>query len=89
MSHYNNDPIVSRTTAAFAVGAFAGAVAAILFAPQSGADMRHMVADRTNDLKDAAGDAIERGQRFASQVAHKASEAFEKAEDMAEEVTEA
>jgi len=89
MNEHNNDSMTAQTTAAFAAGALAGAVVAMLFAPQSGQQTRNMVANKAHDLKDAAGDVIERGQQYASDVAHKASEAYEKGKEMAHNATHA
>jgi len=89
MYEYTEEAVASRMTAAFAAGALVGAGVAILFAPQSGRQMRQMVADKTHDLREAAGDAIERGQHFVNDIKHKAGEAFEKGREVAHEATHA
>lgn len=79
----SNGSTVPRMMTAFATGAAVGAGVALLFAPQSGKKTREMVASTTHDLKDAAGDVIERGKHLVSDVKHKASEAFEKGKEVA------
>ena len=59
----NNRAIGSLTM--FAVGACIGAVAAILFAPQSGRETRKMVLRRARQLRGRAQDAIQDMKEFA------------------------
>lgn len=77
-----------RMTMLFATGALVGAGFAILFAPRSGKKSRALLASKTNDLKEAASDAIERGKHFAEDVKHRAHEAYEKGKEVARETIE-
>ncbi len=85
MSECTNENGGTRVTLAFATGALVGAGVAILFAPQSGKETRDMVASKANDLKDVAGDVIERGKHMVSDVKHKANDAFDKGKQVAHE----
>lgn len=44
---------------AFTIGALAGAGIALLYAPHSGRETRHLLAQKAQDLKEKAGDIIE------------------------------
>jgi len=50
---------VGGILAAFAVGALVGAGIALLYAPQSGKETRDLLARKTRELKDKAGDALD------------------------------
>ncbi|HTL08888.1 MAG TPA: YtxH domain-containing protein [Chitinophagaceae bacterium] len=47
-----------QVTIGFFAGLVAGALAAILFAPQSGAETRKKIADTSGDIKDAVKDGV-------------------------------
>jgi gas vesicle protein len=64
----------------FLTGAFIGAAAAILFAPQSGKDTRKLISEKTQmgreavenagqDLADASKDMFERGRKLVDDAA--------------------
>ena len=48
-----------RYLAAFAIGALAGAGIALLYAPYSGRESRSILARRTRELKDKAGNVVD------------------------------
>ena len=58
MSDENSSPVGGMVTA-FAVGALVGAGIALLVAPQSGKETRDLLARKTRELKDRAGDALD------------------------------
>ena len=49
---------VGGIVAAFAVGALVGAGIALLYAPQSGRETRELLARKTRELKEKAGDTL-------------------------------
>ena len=55
---------VTGVLAAFAIGAAAGAVIALLYAPQSGKDTRKLIAAKGRELKGQATDALEEARDF-------------------------
>jgi gas vesicle protein len=69
----------------FVVGGLAGAVVALLFAPQSGEETRAMIKDKSIELRDKASqtaeEAIERAEKAAA-------EARARAEELANELRE-
>jgi gas vesicle protein len=50
---------VGGIVAAFAVGALVGARIALLYAPQSGRETRELLARKTRELKEKAGDKLD------------------------------
>jgi gas vesicle protein len=58
MSDENTNQVGGIVTA-FAVGALVGAGIALLYAPQSGRDTRELLARKTRELKDRAGEALD------------------------------
>ena len=52
----------------FTVGGLAGAVVALLFAPQSGTETRTLIKEKAIELKDVAGVKIEEQREKVSQV---------------------
>ena len=69
----NQDDIAANPLAMFLLGAAIGAVAALLYAPKSGREMRNQIADKANEVKDTAGEwgekAIASAHDTVSQVA--------------------
>ena len=57
MSDENSNQ-VGTIVAAFAVGALVGAGIALLYAPQSGRETRDLLAKKTRELKEKAGDTL-------------------------------
>jgi gas vesicle protein len=64
----------------FVVGGLAGAVVALLFAPQSGDETRALIKDRSIELRDKATEKAE-------EAMHRAEAAAEEARARAEEIT--
>lgn len=62
MSENSNQ--VVNCLAAFAVGALAGAAIALLYAPRTGRETRELIAQKTRELKDKAGDALDEGKEL-------------------------
>jgi gas vesicle protein len=89
MSEHSNGSVVLGICAAFAGGALVGAGLALLFAPQSGKETREMLCKKTQDLKEAAADALGRGKHLVGEVRHKASEMIDKGHETAREVGDA
>ena len=87
MSECTNGSEASRTMMVFATGALLGAGLALLFAPKTGKQTREMLASKTRDLKDEAGDMIERGKHLVNNVKHEAREAFKKGKDVAHDAS--
>jgi gas vesicle protein len=84
----------------FVVGGVAGAVSALLFAPQAGEETRTMIRDKAIELKDqtsetvgeslakaekAAKDAVVKAEKLLEDAKKKASELAEKGQVMLEE----
>lgn len=86
MSENCNGSAVRSVVTAFALGALVGTGLALLYAPQSGRETRDMVCKKTQDLKHAAGDAIEQGKHMVSDVRQKAREVIEKGKEAAHEM---
>ncbi|HUJ08991.1 MAG TPA: YtxH domain-containing protein [Verrucomicrobiae bacterium] len=82
MSENNATPISGYLTAA-AIGALVGAGVALLYAPCSGRETRKLLADRSRDLKDRAGSAIDSARQFISNRKDDVTEAFEKGKETA------
>lgn len=65
------------------VGGVVAGVAALLFAPKSGEELRKDISDQANDLKDQATDyaneAVEKGQAYYEDAKHKGEELSETA----------
>jgi gas vesicle protein len=65
----------------FVVGGVAGAVAALLLAPQSGEETRALIKDKSIELRDKAADQAEavasKANEFADQAKLRGREAFE------------
>jgi gas vesicle protein len=72
-------------------GGLVGAVVAILFAPQSGVETRHLIRDKSIELKDQASDYAQQvGQRageYAQAAGQKAQEMGQKGQILIEEQT--
>jgi gas vesicle protein len=63
--------------AAFAIGALAGAVTALLLAPRSGKETRQMIADRGQKFKDDAQKTYEQAKDYIGSAKAKISDAVE------------
>ena len=61
----------------FTVGGLAGAVVALLFAPQSGTETRTLIKEKAVELKDAAGVKIEDAYAKAEAAAIQARASFD------------
>ncbi|MBK9941841.1 MAG: YtxH domain-containing protein [Kouleothrix sp.] len=68
MSQRTNDALF---LAGLVLGAVAGAAAAALLTPRSGAEAREQVAERGLELKNRAEDAVQRAQQVASDTVAK------------------
>ena len=75
----------------FIVGGLTGAVAALLFAPQSGEETRAVIKERSIELRDKAAadaeDAWKRAEAAAIDARHKAEELSRQAMAQSEEIT--
>jgi gas vesicle protein len=75
----------------FIVGGLTGAVAALLFAPQSGEETRAVIKERSIELRDKATleaeDAWKRAEAAAIDARHRAEELSRKALAQGEEIT--
>lgn len=75
----------------FIVGGLTGAVAALLFAPQSGEETRAVIKERSIELRDKATAEAEEAWKYAEATAidarHKAEELSRKALAQGEEIT--
>ncbi len=76
MSEHGNDGFGSFL-AGFVVGGLAGAIVALLFAPQSGAETRTLIKDKTIELKDKAASSY---REFEDKTKEFTKETTEKAE---------
>ena len=63
--------------AAFAIGALAGAVAALLLAPHSGKETRQLIADRGRKIKGDAQKTFEQAKDYIGSTKTKIADAFE------------
>ena len=63
MSDENSNQ-VGGIVAAFAVGALVGAGIAVLYAPQSGRETRELLARKTRELKEKAGDTLDEAKEM-------------------------
>jgi len=74
---------------AFALGALAGAVTALLFAPQSGKETRQFLADKGRKLKDDAQKTLEQAKDFIDSTKAKITDAVEAGKEaVSEKLTE-
>lgn len=75
----------------FIVGGLTGAVAALLFAPQSGEETRAVIKERSIELRDKATaeaeDAWKHAEAAAIEARHKAEELAKQAMQQSEEIT--
>lgn len=69
---------------AFIIGGIAGAVAALLFAPRSGADTRAMVAEKANSV---LGDAQDWGAQASANVQNAYQQAAARGAEVVDDVT--
>lgn len=65
----------------FMVGALAGGIAALLYAPRSGKETRRMISDKVNEGKDKLMDAVD---HLKDQYEHKKHEIMDMIEDARE-----
>ncbi len=74
----------------FIVGGLTGAVAALLFAPQSGEETRAVIKERSIELRDKASEEAEAAWKRAEEAAlesrHKAEELLKQAQAQSEEI---
>ncbi len=70
----------------FVVGGVAGAVAALLLAPQSGEETRALIKDKSIELRDKAAEQADlvatRANEFAGQAKFRGKEAFENRQEV-------
>ena len=82
MSEHGNDGF-GAFLAGFVVGGLAGAIVALLFAPQSGAETRTMIKDKSIELKDKATTSFkeleEKTKEFTKDTAEKAESFYNQA----------
>lgn len=75
----------------FIVGGLTGAVAALLFAPQSGEETRAVIKERSIELRDKATEeaevALKRAEEAAVEARHKAEALLQQARSQSEEIT--
>lgn len=75
----------------FIVGGLAGAVVALLFAPQSGEETRAVIKERSIELRDRAAEEAEaawkRAEDAALEARAKAEELLKQAQTQSEEIT--
>lgn len=62
MARYRDESSGGGVLAAFVLGALAGAVVALLYAPAPGDEMRRKLAEKARDGRDQANRAFERGK---------------------------
>jgi gas vesicle protein len=66
---------------AFVLGAIAGAATALLLAPQSGEETRHLLADKAREGKDKASEAAAKGREFLHHQAETLNQAIERGKE--------
>ena len=76
----------------FVIGGVAGAITALLFAPQSGEETRTLIKDKTIELHDKASETVEqtlaKAEAAASEAVKKADQLLKDAQKKAAEVAE-
>jgi gas vesicle protein len=66
---------------AFVLGAIAGAATALLLAPQTGEDTRHLLADKAREGKEKAAEAANKGREFLHQQRETLNQAVERGKE--------
>jgi len=74
-----------KILSALVLGAAAGAVLGLLFAPSKGSELRQKIADNTNDIIDELNDKINQGKDMIADLKSKASSKVNDLKDKAEE----
>jgi gas vesicle protein len=69
----------------FIIGGMAGAVTALLMAPQSGDETRTFIRDKAIEIKDKAGETVDDAYAQAEKAAIEAQERFQELADMTKE----
>jgi gas vesicle protein len=64
----SNENSAGSVLVAFAVGALAGAVVALMYAPASGEETRRKLAEKARDGRQKLAAAVERGREVYEQV---------------------
>lgn len=77
----SSDRPESDNLSAFLVGALFGAGVALLFAPQSGAQMRRLLRDYAARAKDEFDEAVDRGAEVLDSAVERGHEFVEKGKD--------
>lgn len=72
MSEHDND--LGSFLSGLIIGGLIGAAAALLMAPQSGEETRHVIREKGIELRDRAAETAEEARMRAEDIAHKASE---------------
>jgi len=76
-NHNTHSSPVGGFLTAFVIGALAGAVTALLFAPHSGKETRQLIAARGRKIKDDAQVTFEQAKDFIGSTKTKIADAFE------------
>ena len=66
---FNERSSIGSYALTFALGAFAGAAVALMFAPMTGKKMQRKVADVTEKVRDVVEDSVDNVQSVLRQVA--------------------
>ena len=69
----DNSSSAGSVVLAFAIGAVAGAVLALLYAPASGEETRRRIADKTREGKQRLSTAVDRGREAFEQIRSRAT----------------
>ena len=76
-NHNTHSSPVGGFLTAFAIGALAGAVTALLFAPHSGKETRQLIAARGRKVKEGAQETFEQAKDIIGSTKAKIADAFE------------
>ena len=63
------------------IGAAAGALAGVLFAPKSGKETRKVIADKAGEIAEKSKDLAKKGEELARKEGHEIKELTEKVTD--------
>jgi gas vesicle protein len=77
----NDNGNAAAILVAFALGAIAGAAAALLLAPQTGDDTRRMIAQKAREGRDKANEAAQKSREFLDRQREHLSTAIERGKE--------